>query len=131
MTLEVYTKSTDRVGNACQPRCHIPVTPQTQVLQEKSRESHQQVSEQSGGQERGELAQMRLVHTERAAEMLQVLAAVCSHVERCGMVAKHVVDRPRREVDEQIAADRLQRALNVHTIAEDSLEHVELVRVAC
>jgi hypothetical protein len=85
-------------------------------------EGHRQVGQRVGRQQQGEPAQVQLVDAQRAAETVQDLAAVRGHVELAGAVAEHVVDEPGGEVQEELAADRLQRAFDVHTIAEDPLE---------
>ncbi len=43
------------------------------------------------------------------------------HVELRGAVAEHVGDEPRGEVEEEIAADRLQGAFDVQGVVEDAV----------
>ena len=70
-----------------------------------------------------EAAQVQFVDAERAAEVLQDLAAMRGHVELRGVVAEHVVDEPRGEVEEELAAERLQGPLDAHAVLEDAVEH--------
>ena len=39
------------------------------------------------------------------------------------MVVEHVVDEPRGEVEEELAAQRLQGLFDVHAVLEDAIEH--------
>ena len=78
--------------------------------------------ERVGGQQQGEPAQVQLVDAERAAEVLQDHAAMLGHVELRGAVAEHVVDEPRGEVEEELAAERLQGPLDAHAVLEDAVE---------
>ena len=39
------------------------------------------------------------------------------------MVVEHVVDEPRGEVEEELAAERLQGPLDAHAVLEDAVEH--------
>ena len=66
---------------------------------------------------------MQLVDAERAAEVLQDFVTVRGHVEGRGMVVEHVVDEPRGEVEEELAADRPQDAFDVHAAFENRREH--------
>jgi site-specific DNA recombinase len=59
-------------------------------------EGHRQVAQWVGGQQQGEASQVQFIDAERAAEVIQHLAAVRGHVEGSGVVAEHVVDEPRR-----------------------------------
>ncbi len=68
-------------------------------------EGDRQVMQRVGGQQRGEAAQVQFVDAERAAEMLQDPAAVRRHVEGSGVVAEHVVDEPRGEVQQELAPE--------------------------
>ena len=86
-------------------------------------EGHGQVGERVGGQEQGEAAQVQFVDAKRAAEEFQDLAAVLGHVELPGVVVEHVVDEPRGEVEEELAAERLQGPLDAHAVLEDAVEH--------
>src|SRR5512142_1431363 len=45
------------------------------------------------------------------------------HVESRGVVAEHVVDEPRRQVEEELAAERLQGPFDAHAIFEDAVQH--------
>ena len=40
-----------------------------------------------------------------------------------GPVAEHVVDEPRGEVQEELAADRRQGPLDAHAVLEQAVEH--------
>ncbi len=68
-------------------------------------EGHRQVGERVGGQQQGEPAQVQLVDTECTAELLQDLATELAHVKLLGVVVEHVVDEPRGEVEEELAAE--------------------------
>ncbi len=91
------------------------------------------IGERVGGQEQREAAQVQFVDAERAAEVLQDLTAMRGHVEMGGVVAEHVVDDPRGEVEEELTAERLQGPFDVHAVLEDTLEHqvANLVVVVC
>ena len=48
----------------------------------------------------------------------------CAAMSSCrGVVAEHVVDEPRGEVEEELAAERLQGPLDAHAVLEDAVEH--------
>ena len=79
--------------------------------------------ERVGGQQQGEAAQVQFVDAERAAEQLQDLATMHGHVELPGVVVEHVVDEPRGEFQEELAAERLQGLFDAHAILEDAIEH--------
>ena len=54
------------------------------------------------------------------------------HVEPPGVVVEHVVDEPGGELEEELAAERLQGPLDAHAVPEDAVEHevADLVVVA-
>jgi hypothetical protein len=87
------------------------------------REGHGQVGERVGGQEQREATQVQFVDAKRAAEEFQDLAPVRGHVELPGVVVEHVVDEPRGEFEEELAAERLQGPLDAHAVLEDAIEH--------
>ena len=66
---------------------------------------------------------MQFVDAERAAEQFQDLATMHGHVELPGVVVEHVVHKARGEFQEELAAERLQDALDAHAILDDALEH--------
>ena len=86
-------------------------------------EGHRQVAQRVGGQEQREATQVQFVDAEGAAEVLQDLAAMRGHVELRGEVVEHVVDEPRGEVEEELAAERLEGPLDAHAVLEDAIEH--------
>ena len=86
------------------------------------REGHRQVRERVGGQEQREAAEVQFVDAERAAEVLQDLAAMAGQVEPRGEVVEHVVDEPRGEVQQELAAERLQGPFDAHAVLEDAVE---------
>ena len=70
----------------------------------------------------GEPAQVQLVDAEGAAEVLQDHAAMLGQVELRGPVAEHVVDEPRGQVQEELAAERLQGPFDVHAVLDDPFQ---------
>ena len=82
-------------------------------------ESHRQVAEGIGGQQQGEVAQVQLVHTEGAAEVLQDHAAMLRQIEFRGAVAEQVVDETRGQVQEEVATQRLEGPFDVQAVLDD------------
>jgi hypothetical protein len=85
-------------------------------------EGHGQVGQRVGGQQQWEAAQVQFVDAQRAAEALQDRAAMRGEVERSGVVAEHVVDEPRGQFQEELAAERLQGPLDVHAVLDEPPE---------
>ena len=85
-------------------------------------EGHRQVAQRVGGQQQSEATQVEFVHAERPAEVLQDHAAMRGHVELLGMVAEHVVDEPRGQVEEELALERSQGPFDAHAVLEDPLQ---------
>jgi hypothetical protein len=80
---------------------------------------HGQVADRVGGQQQREAAQVQFIHAESPAEVLQDHAAMVGQIELLDSVAQHVVDEPRGEVQEELAAQRLQGLFDVHAVLED------------
>ena len=68
------------------------------------------------------MAQVEFVHTEGAAEVFEHLAAMSRHVESGGEVVEHVVDEPRREIEEELPLERQQDPFDAHAVFEDALQ---------
>jgi hypothetical protein len=81
-------------------------------------EGHGRVGQRVGGQQQREAARVQLVDAECAAEPPQDGAAMRGHVQFRGAVAEHVVDEPRGQVQEGLAADRRPRPLDAHAVLE-------------
>src|SRR6185312_4986409 len=55
-------------------------------------------------------------------EQRQHLATMDGNIELPGVVAEHVVDEPRRQFQEELAAERLQGLLDVHAVVEETFQ---------
>ena len=86
-------------------------------------ESHRQVTQRISSQKQCEAAQVQFVHTEGAAEMFQNHAAMFGHIEFFGPIAEHVVDKPRGQFQQELAAQRLQDSLDAHPVFDDAIQH--------
>ena len=86
-------------------------------------EGDRQVRERVGGQEQGKASQVEFIDAERAAEVLEHLAAMSGHVESRGEVVEHVVDEPGGEIEEELTLERLENPFDAHAVVENALEH--------
>ena len=82
-------------------------------------EADDPVGDGVGGQQQGVAAQVQLIDAEGAAEVLQDHAAMLSQVELRGPVAEQVVDEAGGEVEEELAAQRLQGPFDAHAVLDD------------
>src|SRR5208283_1549185 len=60
---------------------------------------------------------------QRSAEMFQNHAAMFGHIEFFGPIAEHVVDEPRGQFQQELAAQRLQDPLDAHPVFDDAIQH--------
>jgi hypothetical protein len=85
-------------------------------------EGHRQVANRIGGQEQREPAQVHFIDAEGATEVVQDHAAVLGHVELLGPDAEQVVNETGGQVEEELAAQRLQGPFDAHAVLEDAFQ---------
>jgi hypothetical protein len=55
--------------------------------------------------------------------MFQNHAAMFGHIEFFGPIAEHVVDEPRGQFQQELAAQRLQDPFDAHSVFDDAIQH--------